>query len=1025
MHRGGIDRWAPIFKGLTLHTARMAARRRAAGFVGRLDEFGRLEDALQRAQRGTPRTVLLGGDAGVGKSRLVAEFCRHARAEGARVVSGGCLALGDGGLPFSVVTEALRRLEADVGLPELRRLAGEDTAELARVVPALRSAADEDAHTSSPTAPMDASSQLRLFEALLRLIHRVAAEAPLVLVLEDVHWADASTRDLLVFLAHNLRAVGVVGVVTFRTDELHRQHPLRPVLAGVARGGAVERLDLEPFDPGDVALLVEEILGQPPAPEVIERVHERSQGNPFYIEELLAAGVEMASLPESLRDILLVTVDELPTEVASVLRAVAAAGGEVRHELLARVAGSGQAELAQALRTAVERGVLVTDPPAGTYAFRHALQSEAVYSTLLPGELGALHAELAAAIEAEPELATRSAVAELAHHWHIAADQPRSLVASMQAAREAEAAAGVVEACRHLDRVLSLWPQVDDAAGRVGMDHTSVMSWAAELCYSAGDLQRAVALQEHALDSDGLDPARRALMHERLGRFRWVAGDGDGAHAAYVEAVELMPPEPSAERARVLASYSQLLMLSFRLGESDAYGEEALAMARDVGARAVEGHALTNLGTNLGWRGDERGLELLRDARAIAEELGAHDDIMRSYFNESGVLGGMGRFDEAIAVAREGMQRARDLGIEGIWGGGLVGNLAAVALYAGWWATAEQALRSAPRATGGVGAGWAHLAQAYLLAARGEVEAARVELAAAREARVHVLDQSKHSFLRTQLWVAVLNGEVGDGGASADAGGGLGGLQEGAASGASPADALAEALVDDDLPAGELVNEDVLELRAFVLWALAERSARTQRELDLAASVLVECRELASRFDARKPMVGVWLALAEAEYARLVAADDATQRWATAVARCDEVGLAYHGACARVRYVRALLDQGSREGVADLLTAARETASILDAKPLELEVSDLARRARIDVGGVKPSSPSEALGLTAREAEVLALLAEGRSNPEIAAELYISRKTASVHVSNILGKLQVSSRGEAAAVAHRVRLRMP
>ena len=977
------------------HTAWMALRTRSARLVGRAVELDRLEQALGRAGEGTPTTVLLGGDAGVGKTRLIEEFTHRARGPGARVLTGGCLELGDGGLPYGAVTEALRELAEEIGLPKMRRLAADRAGELQRLAPGLRPA--DQSSGEGRVVELDAFSQLRLFEALLGLMVRLAAESPLVVVFEDVHWADPSTRDLLVFLAHNLQQVGVVVIATYRTDELHRQHPLRPVLARLVRGEAVERIDLAPFDLDEVAVLVEGILGEVPGPELVERVFERSQGNAFFAEELLAAGeAQDSELPNSLRDLLLVTIDSLSPGVVEVLRVVAAAGGTARHGLVARVAtsdsGPDGAGLDVALRVAVERGVLVADATAGSYTFRHALLAEAMYSTLLPGELGRLHVAMARAIESDPSLAFRSAGAELAVHWEAAEDQPRALSAAVAAAREAEAAAGVAEARRHVERVLKLWPQVDDAKERTGMERTAVTRWAAELSYLVGDPGRAVALQERARAEADVDPAAQAVLFEQLGRFRWNAGDSAGAEAAYTEAVRLTPEEPpSADRARVLSGYSQFLMVNSRHDESDRYGRQALVMARKVGARAVEAHALNNLGVNLSIGGDERALELLRQARAIAEEFGAPDVIMRSYLNESHVLGELGRFDAGIDLASEGLERAQELGMASLWAAKLITNLATAAMHAGRWATADEVLRTAPRDTGGVGVGWAHLTRAYLVAGRGDVATARTELAAARRARAHENPVSRLGFLRTQLSVALLGGDRDE----------------------------VRALVDGRPTHDGPANVGAIQLREMILRALAELDSNDPSDRTLADRVLAECRDFASTLGPDRAQVAAWMSLVEAEHARAVDGSDRAERWTTAVTRCDEFGLVYHAACARHRLAEALLHAGERDEMHDLLRSAYEVACDLGAQPLVDDIAELARHARIDLGVEQAATPAERLGLTPREAEVLALVADGRTNPQIAERLYISTKTASVHVSNILRKLEVANRGEAAALAHR------
>ncbi len=981
---------------VVVHTSPMAPLARSARFVGRADELARLEEAVGRAVEGTPTTVLLGGDAGVGKTRLIGEFTDRARGQGVLVLTGGCLELGDGGLPYGAVTEMLRGLAEEVGLPELRRLAGSGARELQRLAPGVHPI--ERSAGAGQDGELDASSQLRLFEALLGLMGRLAAGAPLVIVIEDVHWADASTRDLLVFLAHNLQQVGVVVVATYRSDELHRRHPLLPVLARMLRGEGAERVDVAPFNRDELAALLDGLLGDVPDPAFLQQVFVRSQGNAFFAEELLAAGeAHDGDLPESLRDILLVTIDDLPARVVEGLRVVAAAGGTARHGLVTKVAtsdgGPADADLDRALRVAVEHGVLVVDAAAGTYAFRHALLSEAVYSTLLPGEVGRLHGRLAEAIEADEALATRSAAAELAVHWEAAEDQPRALSASVVAAREAVAAAGVAEARRHVERALQLWSRVGDAPERTGMDLGEVTQWAAELGYLSGDPGRAVALQEQALAEPEGDPARRAMMFERLGRFRWDAADNPGAEAAYTEALRLMPGDPpSAERARVLSGYSQFLMLSRRGQDAERYGQEALRMAREVGARAVEGHALNNLGTLKASRGDDHGLTLLRDARAIAEELGATEDIMRSFHNEVGNLNGLGRFNEAVEVGLEGLERAREWGDDQPWAAHWVHLVAIGAFYAGRWELADELARRVPRDRGGIGAGYAHLTRAYLSALRGDVGLASTELAAAERLGAEVDVQSRDWFVAVQVVLALFDRDAEQARRRIAARPPI--LELGAVGGA-------------------------LTLRAHILRALADLDIADPDDPALADRLLAECDDLASRSGAGGALEAVLSALVAAEYARILDTSDRVERWTTVIARCEELGVVHDAAYGRYRLAEALLDGGARDEVTDLLRSAHDVARELGAKPLRDDITTLSRRARIDLGAASVTTPVARLGLTPRELEVLLLVADGRTNPQIAEQLYISAKTASVHVSNILRKLDVSNRGEAAALAHR------
>jgi predicted ATPase len=220
----------------------MAERVSSPTFVGRTEELRRLEAALERAGAGEPAITLLGGEAGVGKTRLVGELAARAEKAGARVLVGGCIELGDGALPYAPIVEALRHLPRTLDPASLRALAGPAHAELAGLLPEL---GDGPPGLGDPQG-MAGHGQARLFELVLGMLDRLGREQPLLLVVEDLHWADRSTRDLLAFLVRNLRAGRVLLVATYRSDELHRRHPLRPFLAELARSGRADRVELQP-----------------------------------------------------------------------------------------------------------------------------------------------------------------------------------------------------------------------------------------------------------------------------------------------------------------------------------------------------------------------------------------------------------------------------------------------------------------------------------------------------------------------------------------------------------------------------------------------------------------------------------------------------------------------------------------------------------------------------------------------------------------------------------------------------------
>ena len=356
--------------------------------------------------------MLVGGEAGVGKTRLVGEVVAAARGNRATVLVGGCVELGGEGVPFAPLIEALRGFVRDLDEPGLARLLpGHARSELARLLPELAPVAGPGVPVRScarspvgshrrsgsagpalSTTPGPWSERGRLFELFLGLLERLGEERPAVLVVEDLHWADRSTRDLLAFLVRNLRHGRLLLLLTYRSDELHRRHPLRPFLAELDRGRRVERLELARFGRAEVAAQLAGIQGAPVPAELAERIHARSGGNAFFVEELAAAAATDGELPPSLRDTLLARIELLAEPAQRVLGVAAASGTRVDHDLLAEVAGLPEPNLLSALRETVSAQVLLVDADDGTYGFRHALVKEAVYGELLPGERTRLHA---------------------------------------------------------------------------------------------------------------------------------------------------------------------------------------------------------------------------------------------------------------------------------------------------------------------------------------------------------------------------------------------------------------------------------------------------------------------------------------------------------------------------------------------------------------------------------------------------------------------------------------------------------
>ncbi|MCW2509986.1 MAG: Transcriptional regulator, LuxR family, partial [Modestobacter sp.] len=429
--------------------------------VGRAEELARLMAHVDRAVEGRPSAVLVAGDAGVGKSRLIEELSRQAAGRGVRVLTGHCVDLGDVGLPYLPFVDLLRPVAADPALaPDVAghpALAGLLTGRPGQVV--TESPAGDAADLGRPLPhrvvrpPFD-DGRLQLFESVAALLAELAVERPLLVVLEDLHWADRSSRDLLRYLLARLVDERVAVVASYRADDLHRRHPLRPLLAELFRLPGVERLTVEPRPDPDVDRLVRGLAAETGGVDerTVEDVVARAEGNAFYAEELLAAGMPGEGLPLGLSDVLLARVEQLTPAAQQVLRVAAVAGRQVRHELVAAVSGQAPGELEQALAEAVHHHLLVVSL-AGSYRFRHALLREAVLGDLLPGERVRLHAAVAAHLAAHPAAGT---AAERAHHARESNDLPGALSASLEAAAEARRVGAPAEQLQHLEAALAL-----------------------------------------------------------------------------------------------------------------------------------------------------------------------------------------------------------------------------------------------------------------------------------------------------------------------------------------------------------------------------------------------------------------------------------------------------------------------------------------------------------------------------------------------------------------------------------------
>ncbi|WP_287915165.1 AAA family ATPase [Cellulomonas sp.] len=946
-------------------------------FVARSGQVDVLRDALARAGSGVPGVALVAGDAGVGKSALVREVARVAQEAGATVVVTHCVDLGEIGLPYLPFADAAARL---------RDLAPEQVAAVEADRPALGTLLGRGSGSA------EEADRLQLFDGIAELLGAVARPgAPLLLVVEDAHWADASSRDVLRFLVSRLRDEPVLLVVTYRTDDLHRRHPWRPVAAELARHPRVQRVELAPFTPDEMREFAIALTGAAPPPRTLRSVTRRSGGNAYFAQELLETGCD--ELPGSLADVLRARVEVLDPAVQQVVRVASVAGRRVSEPLLRAACRAtdpqGAATLDAALRDAVGHHVLAVED--GHLAFRHALLGEAVAADLLPGELSALHRAYVTALREDPTLGSP---AELAAHALHAPDLPTALTASLAAADAAHTRLAPQEELRHLEVALRLW---DAAAGALpGLEpQDAVLDRAAGAAAAAARRDRAVQLARSAVGvaDDDARPRRRVALARHLQAVERI----DDALEQSTLALDSMPSTPSAGRAWALATHARSLVYLDRTLDAFEVLQEALTVARGVGALSAESDALTSFAILVADDDAARADALLEEALERARTVGDAGTELRILMNMAATRYEVGDLPGTTRLAGLGLARARETGLTHSDFGLELAGYGALASYVSGDLTPVAQPARGPDEDGGL----LDLAVLYAAVARGDDDAV---------ARCRALEPR---WERDGLAALIA------GGCAADALARAGEHDE--------AVALVQRVLDQLSAAWSPQFFGGIWLSAIGLAALADAATQDRRHGRDPAERVAAGEPLLARAEGTiaRPLppgrsVGpegrAWAARARAEHARLAGPAVSTPDvWRTAV---DAFGYGhrYEQARSRFRLAEALLEAGDRTAAAGEAATALADADAMGAAPLAAAVRDLMRRGRLTGAGA-PAAGGEVL--TAREAEVLELVAQGLSNNQIGRALFISGKTVSVHVSNVLAKLGASGRAEAVDVAHR------
>jgi DNA-binding CsgD family transcriptional regulator/tetratricopeptide (TPR) repeat protein len=855
--------------------------------------------------------------------------------------------------------------------------------------------------------------QLQLFDALHSAVNELAAEQTVLLCIEDLHWADRSSRDLLAFLLSRLGGQRLLVVGTLRSDDLHRRHPLRPLLAELARLPAVERLHLEPFSPADARAFVRDLSDRALPDDLVNRVAARSEGNAFMAEELLSSATS-DHVPQELAEILLARVERLAPQTQQIVRLASVIGRRFTHTRLAAACDVTEDELDLALREAVAHHVVVAEERGEAFTFRHALLREALYSDLLPGERSRLHARVARALAGDDGVGT---AAERAHHAMESHDLAGALAASVQAAWDADRLGAPAEVLLHAERALRLWTAVPDPEQVAGVSEFKLTRWAAWSASASGEPDRALAHSRSAIalaDQRGNDLDAADIRRQYARYLLTLDGNAESAYQVAQEAWRLVADsEPSAVKAWTQALMARAAGAVDRPEEASRIAAEAMETARAVPGEgpqsAAAADALITHAANVERRQgqDAPALGRLREAVELAEKAGALGVELRARYNLGLAHMEWGRLPEALTEFDAGVRRAERTGLT--WSDyGLELRVVSVIsrFMAGDWDGAAAYAELTGETVPGVPATRVSAAGLLVMVGRGDFDAA--------DRRLAQLADRWQLDTQVMLLLGLCGGEM-----------------------EAWRDRPAEAAAWVERALNWLRSTDPRHLAGLSLCAagvsayadLAQAARRTRNESAEREAVAAGeklAAEAADTVENGRPSSGklgpegrAWMARVEAEADRLRGGTDPAP-W-RAVTEAFGYGEVYREACGRWRLAEALLAGGgrpARDEAAEQLHIAGEVADRLGARPLREAVERLARRGRIGLaeGAVRADGPVTVL--TPREQAVLTLVATGKTNRQVGEELFISEKTVSVHLSRVMSKLGVGSRTEAVSAAY-------
>jgi DNA-binding CsgD family transcriptional regulator len=993
----------------------------SAGLAGRVGELRAVSAVLARESDAAGMLVV--GEAGVGKSRLIIAAAADVAHRGdVLVFSGWCLAT-SGALPFLPLLDVLRALggvdEGRLVKAALAECPPYVTGELLRLMPELGDAPEH----SGPVGSDDGWRRQRLLEALRRLLAALGQRRRVAVVIEDVHCADPSTLELLEYLLAPGRVTGVPVLLTCRSEEAPTQS-LVDWLDRMQRNSQVCRLDLPPLSQGETAEQVGLLLGQQPSRKLAADIYARSEGNPFFTEQLVAARTgdqDDAALPTGLRSLLISRTGRVTGTAREVLAVLAVAARPLDEASVARVCARPQPDVRDALRDLLARRLLRRPDRTGVHQLRHALLAEAISGELLPGERRELHARVAALLtdRNDPSLA-----AQIAEHYAGADRAADELRWRVIAGRHADAVYAPNEAAGQWQRAIALSAGAPIDLAVEGLTLAELYGAAEDALELSGNTEAAKALAEEALVRlADADPASRAEVLRRAGDIcgRTAPQRGlDLLHQA-LALYEQLPASASAGHVRTLRDIRAILSEQGRQVEAAEVIDRAAALADRTGDRSAHLEILGHLAWHEMAAG--HGELALERIRTVREQLTAHDEPfqhMRQAITHTDILLKLGRLTEVEAVAAPALQIATAYGMDPSSSAAtLRWNVFEALTELGSMDSATGLIDPVSQGTVGLSSRGDYHARATLEMLRGNLDAAQqrwIDLHGLPPPSLAVQVESDSNEVELQLWRGA----------------------PGAALEQAHALLVRSAAADQGTLTGPLLTYAglllILALRACADLAEAARISGDYEAVQEAKRHAGELSALRSRMTPDpftpgplRPTATADGATWQAEWNRLRGQSDVAL-WEQTATAWDALARPHRAAYARWRQAEALLSapQGRAAAAAVLRTAAHQA---VQHAPLSTAIGDLARRARIELAEPappvphdKPPTPTRTFGLTDREVAVLRLLAEGRSNPEIAAALFISPKTASVHVTHILRKLGVTTRVQAATVAERAGL---